>query len=564
MLLIIPAGTAAGNPSLHRRDPDWMRETLERRERHKADVTARRLATLKLNGTRTGPRPRGKLPPAPFRFFVSPKIEREWFAGEEDYASACALLSLIHLQWVWRWKWRNVHGEPGWVRLKYAYLEQFIPRAVLKRVKETLTARGVLLCDGIAIRGEKAFGYRIAEPYRGTRQIFSACDRVNRRLAAAVARRQKGFQPVHAALLDCLRRVRIDAPAALREIARMRLRRKPRSTAPGQAPYTLQTYREDLGRCVKVIAAGADELTVDDYGRVHTPVTRLKRELARHLYFEGADGGREPVVWIDASCCQPLLIGFLARHYWSSSRDTRSRLCERTYGNGNPYRASEALLRTVAVYSLSKPSSVTTHRYKGGKGKVAITNVIPPQTPTTPILGKRGTPYAPARVDGGPLDEFIHLCEEGRIYHELLTDEERRRAGYKVRFLVTLYAADNPKHPNALRRRLAERFPPVAEFAAALRRKDHRRAARLMQNVESTLFIHRVCGRITRDRPDVPLLTKHDALGTTPQHATYVAGVIHEEFAWLGLDPTLKVSGPGITATVREQLAALGPKVKIQ
>jgi hypothetical protein len=43
-----------------------------------------------------------------------------------------------------------------------------------------------------------------------------------------------------------------------------------------------------------------------------------------------------------------------------------------------------------------------------------------------------------------------------------------------------------------------------------------------------------------RERPDLPLFTIHDPVGTTPEHAEYVRGVVMREFAALGLSPTLK------------------------
>src|SRR5262249_12912380 len=135
---------------------------------------------------------------------------------------------------------------------------------------------------------------------------------------------------------------------------------------------------------------------------------------------------------------------------------------------------------------------------------------------------------------------------------------------FKVRALAMMFAADNRRHPNALRARFEAYCPPVAAFLRDVRRKDHRRAARLLQNAEATLFVHRICGRLLREHPDAPLLTKHDAVGTTPAHAVAVAGVILDEFAKLGLRPTLKVTGAGLTPIIRQGLGRLSDRIRIE
>jgi hypothetical protein len=142
---------------------------------------------------------------------------------------------------------------------------------------------------------------------------------------------------------------------------------------------------------------------------------------------------------------------------------------------------------------------------------------------------------------GGEEERFLQLCEEGQIYQALGSPgDERNRI--KRRLLCAFYR--NPRgsspYPNGMWARLSRRFPAVARVLSEIKERDYRRAAWLMQCLESTVFIHRICGRIKRERPDVPLLTKHDSLGTVPQHVEYVEGVIRDEFARLGVGVTLK------------------------
>jgi hypothetical protein len=61
-----------------------------------------------------------------------------------------------------------------------------------------------------------------------------------------------------------------------------------------------------------------------------------------------------------------------------------------------------------------------------------------------------------------------------------------------------------------------------------------------MQEREASLMIGAVCGRLARHHPDVPLLTVHDSILTTPSHVDLVHRVITEEFGRLGVPVKLR------------------------
>jgi hypothetical protein len=142
------------------------------------------------------------------------------------------------------------------------------------------------------------------------------------------------------------------------------------------------------------------------------------------------------------------------------------------------------------------------------------------------------------------LREWMRLCSCGRIYKELAEPGESKKQ-VKLRVLIAFYRSGKWKRfPNLMWRRLRRRFPTVMGVLLDLKKKEHRRAAWLMQNFESTLFIYRICNRIKGERPDVPLLTKHDALGTTPEFLDYVESVIRDEFRRLGVEVKLRREVP--------------------
>lgn len=68
-----------------------------------------------------------------------------------------------------------------------------------------------------------------------------------------------------------------------------------------------------------------------------------------------------------------------------------------------------------------------------------------------------------------------------------------------------------------------------------------KRLAIRMQQRESRFVIGRVCTRLTEHHPEIPLLTIHDSILTTPDHVETVFRVMTEEFARLGVRPKLRV-----------------------
>jgi hypothetical protein len=86
-----------------------------------------------------------------------------------------------------------------------------------------------------------------------------------------------------------------------------------------------------------------------------------------------------------------------------------------------------------------------------------------------------------------------------------------------------------------LRQHLKEWVPPLYDMLAELKHNDHAHAALLMQNLEATMFIHRICGRLAREEPNMPLFTLHDSLLVPSTCLPALRAIIVEEFARIGL-----------------------------
>jgi hypothetical protein len=119
------------------------------------------------------------------------------------------------------------------------------------------------------------------------------------------------------------------------------------------------------------------------------------------------------------------------------------------------------------------------------------------------------------------------VCEAGRLYDTLGLG----RRSPKVRTLVAFYSPDGGKKArlSKTKARLRELWPPLMAATAKIKKRDHRRLARLAQNLEATVMIHWVVNRIRTERPDILVLPRHDSIGTTPENVEFVESVIREE-----------------------------------
>ena len=80
----------------------------------------------------------------------------------------------------------------------------------------------------------------------------------------------------------------------------------------------------------------------------------------------------------------------------------------------------------------------------------------------------------------------------------------------------------------------------MAKAVRNLKERNYKHLAHLAQNLESTIFIGFICDKIRKERPNVPVITLHDGLCTTPDYVGYVRWAISDIFTRLGVKPKLK------------------------
>ncbi len=251
---------------------------------------------------------------------------------------------------------------------------------------------------------------------------------------------------------------------------------------PDDPGRKVEEYQQQLHGIIDRIANGDLWFVVDRYGRLHTPLTSMPRAWRPCVGYRG-----QPLAGLDLANSQPLLAGLCARQFYSD-RYGKHRLLERSFDASNkaPYR-------------------YTTQRAK--------------------------------RTNQG-VEDYIRLCEDGRLYESLMQPGDDRRR-FKERFYAEVFFGSN-RWPSPLQARFEDRHPAIATMLRKMKAKDHRRSAWILQNYEATLFLGVICNRIRQERPRTPVFTIHDALLTTPAHLPYITTVVREEFGKLDCSPTLR------------------------
>ena len=116
---------------------------------------------------------------------------------------------------------------------------------------------------------------------------------------------------------------------------------------------------------------------------------------------------------------------------------------------------------------------------------------------------------------------------------------------FKALFFEAIFFGKNrasTEGQKTLKELFADLFPNVDAVMRRLKRKDHAFLACLMQHYEACFMINTVCRRLMNTVPDAPVFTIHDSILTTEAHVKIVNEVMKEEFAFLGLHPTIRVN----------------------
>ena len=430
----------------------------------------------------------------------------------------------------------------GFVPLKWDYLRPVIPDRVLKPLKQALIDADVIECDGQYIEGHKSFGYRLGSPYRDApfvRAVVAHAQTATRIQENRRCEKKKIRLDVHRYLRRQFQKLEIDREGALAALA-------------GHPNHQIVKIP------VEQIAAKDFSFSVCRYGRVHTDLTRAAKPVRRSLHVGG-----EPLVSVDITNSQPLFFALLLINFRIHGNKTHSLISYDTAIN-NQY---DRIDRILSSFITRTTTANNTHEQHNSTSLPQHTITHHHTTVHSITTRKSALEFAQVTATSGVAHElrlsrsadclkederrFVVLCETGRLYEELMviTDTPVRK-WVKEGFFEILFGRNAAN--SDFKRAFTEAFPSVADVARRHKRKDHSFLARLLQNYESTFIINRVCRRLMHEHPTAPIFTIHDSVLTIPAYQDSVVSVIREEFAKLGLSPSLHVEQYGSPRRNRE------------
>jgi hypothetical protein len=367
--------------------------------------------------------------------------------------------------------------QSAFTNLKADYLRQIVPQ--YRVGLDWLTSNHLVETDRKYIIGKKSTGYKWADGLGAHRRLADAG--IASAMNAATRETFRHYTKAHRHLFSWLPRFNMDTVGAALHI----------QTLKSKHPdiFSDDEYRTLLLESVRIINDKEFLGSVCNYGRVHTPYTSLLKSLRSYLSYQD-----RPLVSIDISNSQPLILA--------------------------------SLLPKCFPIALPIPHSLP-HDVKPDK-ETAITNELPNTNRDSQM---------PENCD---IRQYVQLCEQGAIYEYLMDGSAyTNRQAFKADFYKEVLFGTG-KRQYQLTKEFRSKFPNVYGVIQKYKRDDYRSLARKMQRAESKIMIDGVCYRLATEFPDIPVITIHDSIMTTSEHVATVARLITEEFAQIGLKPSLK------------------------
>ncbi len=482
---------------------------------------------------------------------IMPNTLKKW----ADYANY-----IQHRILVGRMYWQAKEG--GFVSLHRRTLERAIHYPILREVLHWMIENKVIERDGNRSDGT---GYKPAQRKDGSDGIsigYRFCKNYDRLPMQRVAcrsvkannkflrlqnppKRMANYTKVHKHLRGWLQQVSIDLTAALELVADAKLD---------------PTIAEQVINLSGYIANGdATDLTVCNYGRVHTAHTRLLALIRGCLSIKG-----QPLVELDVANSQPLFLGITILQTIANNRiktlpdilrAPQSGLSPEglpnlrgSYYRGLAYKGDDIINNDQMKSSIYSNSSKTPFLHPSLPSFLTPLLYDPRKSSESAItdsnsnglwLNKCLQPFIPT-----DLRIFIQLCMMGTLYEYLIRqmDWTGGRGGFKDEFFHMLYG---PLTDSPMTQVMQRDFPSVMAFMVWHKgRHGYKQLSREMQRAESQLMIEGVCGSLMEKTPQIPQVTIHDSIMTTGEFIPIVSATIQAEFRKLGIRPTIKIKQP--------------------
>jgi hypothetical protein len=449
----------------------------------------------------------------------------------------------------------NVRGQTHRFTVLYSkLLQKTLGTYLYGQAIRTAIGAGIIERSSYDKENNKSYGYRIADRYAFS--PIQIVEPTHRRLRRRILRERKSEvehrlrDKTYRALLSWLGKVEI----SLNDLADIQAEGYARHVAKG-GKLTQAEFNDYVHAQLLALRHGHHRFGVDDLGRVHSNVSTLIRPARSRLRIGG-----QRLVEVDLVNSQVLFLTVLLL------KEFKPGLVPST---PNPNSAF-AIASSCHVAFNVKTDNIS----------LTLPHPPSPQIPTGAPTGHPGPKekgeehqYVECRLygtrsgssgtmildSGVPPDvqQWVRLVEAGEIYSSLMSfigwDASRRQEFKDNELFSVIYGDPTNFHwrksgdrllpPSVLKPVLADEFPTVYAFLFH-QHNEHGLGglARAMQKAESDLVIRRVCGGMTEQYPEAPLLTIHDSILTWPMWVGKVERFLIEEFARLGIHLALRES----------------------
>lgn len=393
-------------------------------------------------------------------------------------------------------EYNDLDGNGGYVNLNAQLMQSIVHN--YKEYLDYLLEHRIIRTDKKYIPSAKSMGYVLNKlHYDAEIQQILVQDSVVRIKRAkknrALEQEMKTTRTKHTFLTKWFNdKLQIDAEGAYAKIEE--LFPKPTGaiygTAKGKASNTTKKYSAKLA--VQKLATGNFYYKIDEnVGRFHSNLTNIKKELRNYITYDGM-----PLVNIDIKNSQPLL---------------------------------SSILLDPSFYT-TKPRYINIHQLPSSFNLLTNNKHKHTYTDTIIILVK-----VLQSIDIKEVSSYSSMAKSGDFYQQLSKVMYPRRIFDKAemkKLTYTVFFSNNRSIQGmhyASKRDFRKIFPDVYKVFSTIKRKNHRALSHILQRIESEIMIQRVCQRISKEQPKLPIFTIHDSIVTTDGNQDYVSKVIKEE-----------------------------------
>ena len=292
-------------------------------------------------------------------------------------------------------------------------------------------------------------------------------------------------RPVHRHLDFWLKRVRVDEKAAMQFVSDKQRAEFSWLSSLSEVPVIAEQLAEDrlhAEASIQAIAGKDFRSKPCRFGRYHTNISCFRRVLRPFLRIDG-----QPLVEVDVSACQPLCLAVLLH-------DIRRDILTSVPLTEEQIR----LARTLSIF--------------------------------------------PVCCASGEDDDTIRYkkdCESGMFYKRMQKICKVADASeVKTKVFAEVFFGKRKK--GRLLTGFRELYPTMGRLSEWVKRHDYKHLAHELPRIESSIVIDDACEVMRLQHPDVPILTIHDAILTTPEHVGLVKDVLRAAFNRRGVNPRIK------------------------